>query len=128
MSTIGIQAPATIDLAAAARRAGGARTRLRITERGRRVLLALATAPLAAGVVASVLAGGTAIASGEQGEPVVFETVTVMPGDTLWTIAADAAPGVDPREVVGDIVRLNNLPSAMIQAGSEISIPVEYAD
>ncbi|WP_309066970.1 LysM peptidoglycan-binding domain-containing protein [Microbacterium sp.] len=130
MSTTGIQAPVTIDITAtlAARRASAATTRLRLTTRGRRVLLGLAATPLVAGIVASVLAGGSALASGEQAEPVVFETVTVLPGDTLWSIAAEAAPGVDPREVVEDIIRLNNLPSGMVQAGSEIAIPVEYAD
>ncbi|QMU95796.1 LysM peptidoglycan-binding domain-containing protein [Microbacterium esteraromaticum] len=127
MSTISIQAPLTIPVAAAA---GGrsVTTRLRITARGRRVLAALAAAPVVAGIAVSLLAGGTAIASGESAEPVAFETVTVLPGDTLWSIAAEAAPGVDPREVIDDIRRLNNLSSGMIQVGASIAIPTAYSE
>ena len=102
-------------------------TRLRLTVRGRRVLLALAAVPVAAGLALSVLAGGTALASGEQAAPVSFESVTVLPGDTLWSIAAEIAPDVDPRVVIDDIQRLNNLSSGMIQVGSEIAVPVVYA-
>ncbi|WP_309129093.1 LysM peptidoglycan-binding domain-containing protein [Microbacterium sp.] len=103
-------------------------TRLRLTARGRRVLLAVASAPLAAGVVFSALAGGSAIASGEQAPATSFETVTVMPGDTLWSIAADAAPDADPREVIDDIMRLNSLPSGMVQTGTTLALPAEYTD
>ncbi|MFD5216015.1 LysM peptidoglycan-binding domain-containing protein [Microbacterium sp. NPDC058345] len=121
MSTISIQPPMTARTAAPA-------TRLRLTARGRRVLLALASAPVAAGIVFSALAGGSALASGEQAAVPSFETVTVMPGDTLWSIAADAAPDADPREVVDAIMRLNSLPSGMIQTGTTLALPAEYAD
>lgn len=116
MSAIGIQAP----------RIRTSTTRLRITARGRRVLLALAAAPLAAGIAFSALAGGTALASSET-SAVEFSTVTVMPGDTLWSIATAAAPGVDPRTVIDDIKRLNNLSSGMIQVGASVAIPTQYA-
>jgi len=115
MSTISIQAPTVIPS-----------TRLRLTARGRRVLLALASAPIAAGIAFSALAGGSALASGEHTQA-SFETVTVMPGDTLWSIAADAAPNVDPREAVDAIMRLNDLPSGMIQAGTTIALPADFA-
>ena len=124
MSTMSIQAPAISRVPAAA--GPVPRTRLRLTARGRRVLLSLAAAPAVAGIALSVLAGGTALASGEQAASVSFETVTVMPGDTLWSIAAEAAPQTDPREVIDDIQRLNNLRSGMIQVGDEIAIPAEY--
>jgi len=127
MSTISIQAPLTLPVAAAAG-ARAATTRLRLTARGRRVLLGLAAAPVVAGVAFSLLAGGSAIASGQAAEPVEFETVTVLPGDSLWSIAADAAPQVDPREVVEDIKRLNNLSSGMIQVGASIAIPTAYSE
>ncbi|MEE2816000.1 MAG: LysM peptidoglycan-binding domain-containing protein, partial [Actinomycetota bacterium] len=102
-------------------------TRLRLTARGRRLLATLAAAPVIAGITVSLLAGGSALASGES-DPVAFETVTVLPGDTLWSIAAEAAPASDPREVIDDIRRLNNLSSGMIQVGASIAIPTEYAD
>lgn len=116
MSAISIQAPGIRT----------ASTRLRITQRGRRVLLALAATPLAAGIAFSALGGGSALASGEP-TAVSFETVTVLPGDTLWSIATETAPGVDPRTVIDDIQRLNNLNSAAIQVGAEIAIPTQYA-
>ena len=106
----------------------GPQTRLRLTTRGRRVLVALAAAPLAVGIGFSVLAGGSALASGEQSAPVEFETVTVMPGDTLWSLAMSVAPAADPRYAFDDTFRLNNLDGGTIQAGSELAIPVAYAD
>ncbi|MEV7621375.1 LysM peptidoglycan-binding domain-containing protein [Microbacterium sp. NPDC089321] len=126
MSTISIQAPLTVPVAAAAGRSVS--TRLRLTARGRRLLVALAAAPVLGAIAFSLLAGGSAVASGESAEPVAFETVTVLPGDTLWSIAADAAPGVDPREVIDDIKSLNNLSSGMIQVGASIAIPTAYSD
>lgn len=126
MSTISIQAPLTVPVAAAAGRSVS--TRLRITARGRRLLVVLAAAPVLGAIAFSVLAGGSAVASGESADPVAFETVTVLPGDTLWSIAADAAPGVDPREVIDDIKSLNNLSSGMIQVGASIAIPTAYSD
>ncbi|MGB3373864.1 MAG: LysM peptidoglycan-binding domain-containing protein, partial [Microbacterium sp.] len=97
------------------------------TVRGRRVLAAAAAAPLVAGIAFSVLAGGSALASGEQGSPVEFDTVTVLPGDTLWSIAVQVAPAVDPRDVIDDIMRLNNLSGGTIQAYSSIAIPTQYS-
>ncbi|MBM7464971.1 LysM peptidoglycan-binding domain-containing protein [Microbacterium esteraromaticum] len=126
MSTISIQAPLTVPVAAAAGRSVS--TRLRLTARGRRLLAALAAAPVLGAIAFSLLAGGSAVASGESAEPVAFETVTVLPGDTLWSIAADAAPGVDPREVIDDIKSLNNLSSGMIQVGASIAIPTAYSE
>ena len=126
MSTIGIQANATTQVPVLAVRPVTT-TRLRLTTRGRRVLLALAALPVAIGIAFSVIAGGSALASGEHAAPVSFETVTVLPGDTLWGIAADVAPDTDPRVVIDAIKRLNNLSSGAIQVGSEIAIPVAFA-
>ena len=103
-------------------------TRLRLTVRGRRVLLALAALPLAGGVAFAAVSGGNAIASGDETVAVTtsFSTVTVMPGDTLWSIASAVAPAADPREVIGEITRLNALPSGEIQIGQQIAIPTQY--
>lgn len=125
MSTISIQSPAILRASAGVSSRAG-RTKLRLTVRGRRVLAAVAAAPLIAGIAFSVLAGGSALASGEQAAPVSFESVTVMPGDTLWSIASEIAPGVDPRDVIDDIMRLNSLGTGAIQAGAVIAIPTQY--
>lgn len=133
MSTVSIQAPmtgsarVTVRAAAASSRRSAQPTRLRLTVRGRRVLAAFAALPLVVGIAASALAGGTAIASGEHAAPVAFDSVTVVPGDTLWSIASDAVPGADPRVVIEDIKRLNNLSSGAIQIGATIAIPAEYS-
>lgn len=103
------------------------RTTFRLTRRGHRVLTAIAAAPLVALIAFSVIAGGSALASGKQSTPVSFETVTVMPGETLWSIAVEAAPGIDTRVVIDDIMSLNNLSTGFIQAGSEIAIPAQYS-
>ncbi len=103
-------------------------TRLRLTTRGRRVVAMLVSVPAAIALSVVILSSGGALASNENGAPAgTFSHVTVMPGDTLWSIAQDVAPGVDPRDVVDEIVRLNALPSGAIEAGESIAIPQQYA-
>lgn len=123
MSTIGIASTGITPL-----RAAGARTRLRITRRGRQVLSAIVAAPIVAGIAFAGIAGGSAIATSAQSEPVEFETVMVMPGDSLWSIAGEVSTNVDPRDVVDDISRLNNLSSSSLQVGQELAIPTRYTD
>jgi len=103
-------------------------TKLRLTARGRRVVLAVSAVPLAVGIAFAALSGGSAMASGEQVATASFETVTVMPGDTLWSIAESVAPGADPREVIGDITRLNLLRGGALQIGQELAVPAEYSE
>ena len=102
-------------------------TRLRMTARGRRVLVALVTLPLAAGIGFAVLSGGAATASGDTAVTADFETVTVLPGDTLWAIAESVAPGVDPRDAMHEIEKLNALSGSGLQVGQQLAIPAEYA-
>ncbi|MCC2030449.1 LysM peptidoglycan-binding domain-containing protein [Microbacterium tenebrionis] len=120
MSTISIAAPAV--------RTVRPSTRLRLTVRGRRVLLGLAALPLAAGIAFAALGGGAAVASGESVPTASFETVTVMPGDTLWSIAESVAPNADPRSVIHQIESLNALGASSLQVGQELAIPAEYVD
>jgi hypothetical protein len=92
---------------------------LRITRRGR-----LAVTLLVATVLA--IAGGTsatrAAAGSEAPRPV--DTVLVMPGDTLWSIAgAVAGPGEDVRDVIAEIVDVNDLPTSAVFAGQELTVP-----
>lgn len=105
-------------------------TRLRLTVRGRRVLAAVAALPAVVALGAAVaVGGGAALASRDGGAPAgSLETVTVSPGESLWAIAEQIAPGHDPRDVVDAIVRLNALDSVMVHAGQSIAIPTEYDD
>ena len=83
-------------------------TRLRLTLRGRRVLAVVAALPAVIAIAVAMISGGTALASRDAGAPAgSFETVTVMHGDSLWSIAEEVAPLADPRDVVDAIVRLN---------------------
>ncbi|MDR2999190.1 MAG: LysM peptidoglycan-binding domain-containing protein [Microbacterium sp.] len=116
MSTIGIAPTGVIG------------TRLRMTRRGRRVLSALVATPIAFGIAYAGIAGGSALASGENAAPVEFQTVMVLPGDTLWSIAGEVAPGADPRDVVDDISSLNNLHGGILQVGEELAIPTRYTE
>lgn len=103
-------------------------TRLRLTTRGRRVLAVLASVPAVVALSIAIVSGGGALASGERSAPEgTFETVTVMPGDTLWSVAERVAPTADPRDVVDAIMRLNALSSARLDAGQQVAIPLEYA-
>lgn len=103
-------------------------TRLRLTTRGRRVLAVLASIPAVVALSIAIVSGGGALASGEQSAPTgTFETVTVMPGDTLWSVAERVAPAADPRDVVDAIMRLNALSTARLDAGQQVAIPLEYA-
>lgn len=119
----------TIALAADGPHTMAPRTRLRITRRGRRVLAALAALPVTASIGAAVLlGGGAAIGSDEPGAPAgTFAEVTVMPGETLWSIAQRIAPQADPREVVSEIVSLNQLQSSAVDAGQSLSLPAAYS-
>ncbi|WP_091225751.1 LysM peptidoglycan-binding domain-containing protein [Microbacterium sp. 3J1] len=118
----------TITFSNAAVITAGPATRLRLTARGRRVVLAVAAVPLAVGIALAALSGGSAMASGQQVATASFETVTVMPGDTLWAIAESVAPTADPREVIGEITRLNLLQGGALQIGQELAIPAQFSE
>jgi LysM repeat protein len=95
-------------------------TTLRITRRGRVVLAALIALPVL--VVSLFLATPGAVAE-STGTQDTYEYVTVLAGDTLWTIAESIAPQSDPRDVIHEIMTLNQLSSAALTPGQEIAIP-----
>jgi hypothetical protein len=102
-----------------------ARPRLRITRRGRAVLAVLIAVPLAvAGVVGGI--GAVGAAADRTPAHVAYEYVSVAPGESLWQLAGEIAPSADPRDVVADITRLNNL-QGVLQPGQRIAIPPQYA-
>lgn len=101
-------------------------TRLRITARGRRVLAALVALPVAGAIAFAALSGGTALASAQHTAAGTFSTVTVQPGDTLWSIAGEVAPNDDPRDVVAEISKLNLIDGGVIEVGQHLAIPAQY--
>jgi hypothetical protein len=99
-------------------------TRLRITARGRAVLLSLIALPLVA--IAIVVGIGAGAANGTDSSTPLTK-VTVVGGQTLWGLAHEIAPNADPRDVVANIMSVNQLTSADIQPGERLSIPAQYS-
>jgi len=127
MSTIAMRTmvrPASAALAATPA-ASARRPRLRMTARGRAVLLSVLALPLAAGIAFGVLNGGAADAT-RDAATAPLQYVTVLPGATLWGIATEIAPGQDPRDVIGDLIAFNRLPSADVAAGIQLAVPPKY--
>jgi hypothetical protein len=103
------------------------RTHLRLTRRGRAVLTTLAALPLVLGSVVLAVNGGGAAAEGtSSGGGAAFEYVTVDSGQSLWELAQTVAPKQDPRDVIADIVNLNQLPSEAVQPGQRLALPAGY--
>lgn len=99
---------------------------LRLTRRGRVVLIGLPFLVLTALLLS--LAGfllSPAKASDSAGDLTVTPTVSVVvqPGSSLWGIAAAAAPERDPRDVVTEIVQLNNLAGGTVVPGQLLFVP-----
>lgn len=99
--------------------------RLRLTTRGRVVLITLAAAPLVIAALLFSLNGGDAAATLESHEN-AFVYVDVTAGQSLWNIAETHAPGYDPRDVVAQLIELNQLPSADVFAGQQLAIPASF--
>lgn len=94
---------------------------LRLTARGRAVLVLLVATVLALGA----LWGGRAVASG-PGEPVEVRVHVVEAGETLWQHASALAAGSrDVRDVMVDLAELNNLSSNGLQVGQRLLLPVD---
>ncbi|HYI32542.1 MAG TPA: LysM peptidoglycan-binding domain-containing protein [Glaciibacter sp.] len=98
-------------------------THLHLTQRGRVVFTALAAVPLVVGSLLVALNGGVAAATSDQATT-TFTYVTVSAGQSLWQLAEKIAPTEDPREVIADIVSLNQLASEDVQPGQRLALPV----
>jgi hypothetical protein len=99
---------------------------LRLTPRGKVVLIGIPLVLLAALLLS--LAGffnSPAKASESAADLSVTPTVTVtvQPGQSLWAIAGTVDPGRDARDVVADIVQLNNLSAGAVHPGQQLYIP-----
>ena len=97
--------------------AGSASSSLRLTHRGRMVVLALLLA--VCGVVAVWLAP-----AGRAADPVPPPvTAVVQPGDTLWSFVERNIPSNDAFGAINDVRRLNRLESYTIQPGQRLLLP-----
>lgn len=99
-------------------RAAVRRAPLRLTVRGR-VVICLGILVV---IVGSFLAGRTAGASA-QAVSSVPSTMVVQPGQTLWQIAGEIAPGVDRRATVASLLRRNPRVAADVHPGQILLLP-----
>jgi LysM domain-containing protein len=91
--------------------------RVRLTRRGRGVVLVLFL--LLAGVGLVFAATASRAADPARSAP----TAEVRPGDTLWSIAGRYVPGRDPAAAVDEIRRLNGLTGYTVHAGQHVILP-----
>lgn len=99
---------------------------LRLTRRGRVVLIGIPLVLLAAILLSLVgfltsPAKAADSAAGLSVTPTI--TVTVQPGQSLWAIAGTVAPQRDARDVIADIVQLNNLTGGGVVPGQQLFVP-----
>lgn len=60
----------------------------------------------------------------DAGQEMTYEKVVVNPGDTLWAIGTEYKPeGMDIRDYVNQIQRINGLSSSDIQVGQMLNLP-----
>ncbi len=50
-------------------------------------------------------------------------TYVVRPGDTLWSVAEQLAPGEDPRPLVDALARANAVPPGALVPGQVLVVP-----
>lgn len=93
---------------------------VRLTRRGRLVVLALSLAIVLG--IGIALSGGS-VATQEPGTAEPTQTLIVRSGQTLWDIAADRAEHGEVRSMVQEIERLNALDSAEVIAGQRLVVP-----
>jgi Tfp pilus assembly protein FimV len=96
----------------------GASAPPRLTRRGRTVLVLALMALL-------VLAGltlGRGASQAATHRP-ARQTVTVEPGESLWSVASRVAPHDDPRLVISSIESLNHLAGPQLLAGQQLVMP-----
>ena len=99
---------------------------LRLTRRGRFVFVGVPLILLAAlllSLIGFLNAPAKAAESAAELSLTPTVTVTVQPGESLWAIAEAVAPERDPRDVVTDIVQLNNLEAARVVPGQALFLP-----
>jgi hypothetical protein len=99
---------------------------IRLTRRGRLVFTTLAAAPLIA-VAAWLGVNALPAVATSDSSAVVFEYATIEAGQSLWELASTVAPEADPRDVIADLMRLNQLDSSTVSPGQRIAIPEQYS-
>lgn len=100
--------------------------RLRLTSRGKVVVSVLAAVLLSALLVVGVNLTGAQAESNVKEASQQFEYVVMQPGGSLWDVATRLDAQSDPRDLVAEIVQLNQLSGADVQAGQPVAVPLRY--
>jgi hypothetical protein len=94
-----------------------------LNRRGRlaRTVVVLSLAIVLGSVVSAKAGAGTEAAATKAYS---FITVTVAPGETVWSLASRVAAGGDVRSLVSEIITVNSLASVDLTAGQKLRIPL----
>jgi len=97
---------------------------LRLTPRGRTVARSAVVASLSILLLSgfSMLSGASA-GSERAAASSPYMKITVKPGESLWSIAAKIDPSADRRDLVEELISINNLSSPKVEAGEKIFVP-----
>ena len=99
-------------------------TRLRLTTRGRRFLIALVVIPAVLALLWAMFNGGGADATNTtSGNTLTY--ITVDTNDDLWQSAQREAPQADTRAYVDALISLNHL-RGDIQPGQRLALPTGF--
>jgi predicted Zn-dependent protease len=99
-------------------------SQLRLTPRGR----AFARLAVVSSLSILLLAGfslfsGASAGSSDSVSTTPYMKITVKPGETLWSIAANLSGSGDRRDLVDELIEVNRLKSPELVAGQKIYIP-----
>ncbi|CAB4792015.1 cell division suppressor protein YneA [Candidatus Nanopelagicaceae bacterium] len=97
---------------------------IHLNRRGRlaRTFVVLSLAIVLGSVVSAKAGAGTDSAPQASGS---FITVTVAPGDTVWSLANRLAGSGDVRSLVSEIISVNSLASVDVATGQKLRIPLK---
>jgi nucleoid-associated protein YgaU len=111
----------TVGAAAESARRPAGHTPVRLTRRGRAVVVGLLLNLAVAAVVTLLALAGAGTPADRHA---ATSSVVVQSGDTLWSIATQLDPQGDPRATIAELRRLNGLSGSTIEAGQELALPV----
>lgn len=83
----------------------------------------IAVAVLFGAVFALLVGQGAASASNQPVSASSLLYVTILEGQSLWSLAEELEPDADPRQFVEEVMTTNGLESASVQPGQRIAIP-----
>lgn len=96
---------------------------VRLTTRGRALVL-VALVALLFGTFSFGRANSEAAPAGDAPVAPAVQQTVIQPGESLWTVARRIAPDNDPRTVVAQIRKLNDMAGSQVQAGQHLLLPI----